>query len=329
MGIGHAPLPGSKSERAIKNTEMISVVVPVFNRQEKAERAVLSVLEQKGLGPNSLEVIVVDDGSTPPFTIRSNDDRVRVLRRCRNAGPAAARSAGIKAARGDFIAFLDSDDVWLPDKLARQLEFFDTLASEHDRSRLIISCGFYYPHRIFQRLEARIPREAHTLDVFAAGCWFSPGSTQFAHRSVYQRIGLPDESLRRLEDYEWTLRFARLGGSLRVCSCVGVIVAPSYASNPRHICESTDKIAEKFGPEGKESVAPDDYARVLAYLELEKGAVALQIGRPMAALWHFGWSFRFKPRMHAPLLPFWYRSNEVPKDVEKTYRKLLTPRAGK
>jgi len=308
---------------------MISVVVPVFNRQEKAERALRSALGQEGLGPNSFEVIVVDDGSTRPFAIGSNDDRVRVLRQRQNAGPAAARNAGIKAARGDFIAFLDSDDVWFPDKLAQQLELFNTLAAEHDPSRLIISCGFYYPHRVFQRLEARIPREAHTLDVFAAGCWFSPGSTQFAHRSVYERIGLPDESLRRLEDYEWTLRFARQGGSLRVCTCVGVIVAPSYATNPTHIFESTDRISEKFGPEGEEALARDDYARVLAYLELEKGAVALQMGRRMAALWHFGQSFRLKPRMHAPLLPFWHRSYEVPEEVEKAYRELLTPRAGK
>jgi len=102
---------------------MISVVIAVYNGEAYVADAIRSVLAQAGV---ELELIVVDDGSTdatPGITRGFSDPRLTVLRQ-ENRGVAAARNAGIARARGEFIAFLDADDVWLPTKLQRQMQLF-------------------------------------------------------------------------------------------------------------------------------------------------------------------------------------------------------------
>lgn len=98
----------------------ISVVIPCFNRERRIAAAIHSALGQE-LAP--LEVIVVDDGSADHSADVADDfgDPVRVLR-TPNRGPSAARNRGIEEAKGDWIAFLDSDDTWTPDKLTRQAD---------------------------------------------------------------------------------------------------------------------------------------------------------------------------------------------------------------
>jgi glycosyltransferase involved in cell wall biosynthesis len=102
----------------------VSVIIPVFNRAGLVTRAVSSALRQT---VSPLEDIVVDDGSTDgsaEVLSKLNDLRLRVLRHDVNRGAAAARNTGLRAARGDFVAYLDSDDEWLPEKLGLQLELF-------------------------------------------------------------------------------------------------------------------------------------------------------------------------------------------------------------
>ncbi len=102
----------------------VSVVIPTYNRAGLLGRAVRSVLAQSY---EDFEVIVVDDGSTDATAgVMANfeDPRVRCVRLARNTGAAAARNAGIRRARGKFLAFQDSDDEWLPSKLAKQMEAF-------------------------------------------------------------------------------------------------------------------------------------------------------------------------------------------------------------
>jgi glycosyltransferase involved in cell wall biosynthesis len=99
---------------------VISVVIPTHNRAHLVRRAVASALAQTFA---DLEVIVVDDGSTDgtgALLASLTDPRVRALRLPRRTGAARARNAGVAAARGEWIAFLDSDDEWTADKLARQ-----------------------------------------------------------------------------------------------------------------------------------------------------------------------------------------------------------------
>lgn len=105
-------------------TPRVTVLVPVFNRPDYVREALESVLPQEC--PGGFEVLVVDDGSTDetPEVVRSFGDPVRVIRQD-NAGPAVARNRGFREARGEYVALLDSDDVWLPGKLAAQVQLLD------------------------------------------------------------------------------------------------------------------------------------------------------------------------------------------------------------
>jgi glycosyltransferase involved in cell wall biosynthesis len=106
----------------LPETPLVSVIIPVFNRADLIGRAVESVRSQ---GVDDIEILVVDDGSTDDTAdvvrrLAAADARVRLLQQ-ENGGSGAARHTGLQASRGAFIAFLDSDDYWLPGFLERQL----------------------------------------------------------------------------------------------------------------------------------------------------------------------------------------------------------------
>lgn len=105
-------------------TPRVSVIVPVYNRPVYVRQALDSALAQSC--PGGFEVVVVDDGSTDetPEVLASFGEAIRVVRQ-RNGGAARARNAGFAAARGEYLALLDSDDIWLPGKLAAQVELLD------------------------------------------------------------------------------------------------------------------------------------------------------------------------------------------------------------
>lgn len=103
----------------MKEVPYFSIVIPLYNKQEYVKATLLSVIYQSF---REFEVIVIDDGSTDASTkiVESLDDsRIRLIRQD-NGGPSTARNRGIKEAKGKYIAFLDADDEWLPDKLEMQ-----------------------------------------------------------------------------------------------------------------------------------------------------------------------------------------------------------------
>jgi glycosyltransferase involved in cell wall biosynthesis len=102
----------------------VSVILPTYNREALLARAISSVLKQTFA---DFELIIVDDGSTDTtreFVAGINDTRLRYYRHEKSGGPSAARNTGLRSARGEFIAFLDSDDEWYPEKLEKQLAVF-------------------------------------------------------------------------------------------------------------------------------------------------------------------------------------------------------------
>ena len=105
-------------------TPLLSVVIPTWNRARLVREAIRSALQQRG---GEVEVIVVDDASTDATTEllkREFGSRIHLLRLEHRCGPGGARNAGARLAQGEFIAFLDSDDVWLPGKLDAELDVF-------------------------------------------------------------------------------------------------------------------------------------------------------------------------------------------------------------
>ncbi|MGV8841316.1 MAG: glycosyltransferase family 2 protein [Bauldia sp.] len=189
------------------NEPEVSVVIPVWDRHETLFGAIGSALAQEDV---SHEVIVVDDGSDPPLDLRDIvDTRLRLVRHERNRGPAAARNSGVAASRGRYLAFLDSDDLWAPRKLALQL----ALAREAG-DLTAIGCGWRYTRDGVERVVT--PPDAAGTEAFAAGAWHGAGTTMLLPVAAVTLVGPQDEDLLRLEDFDWYLRFAAAGGRLKV-----------------------------------------------------------------------------------------------------------------
>ncbi len=178
----------------------VSVIIPTHNRADLLPRALNSVLAQT-LPPG--EIILVDDGSTDRTgdLIRQQYPTVRYLRQaCR--GVSAARNLGIAAARGDWIALLDSDDAWLPGKLQAQ---HNALGAHH-------GCRLCHTEEIWIRNGRRVnPMRKHAKSggrIFRRClplCVISPSST-LIHRDLLDETGGFDETLPACEDYDLWLR---------------------------------------------------------------------------------------------------------------------------
>ena len=181
----------------------VSVIIPTYNRAEKVVRAISSVLNQTF---SDFEVIVIDDGSddgTEKAVARLKGP-IKYLVHSANLGVSAARNTGIKHSNAPFIAFLDSDDHWLPEKLNVQMKFFETNSQ-------MVACQ---TEEIWIRNGRRVnPRKIHLKpsgDIFAPSlklCLVSPSAVML-RRSVLDEVGLFDESLPACEDYDLWLRIA-------------------------------------------------------------------------------------------------------------------------
>lgn len=183
----------------------LTVIIPTYNRVKELSRALNSVMRQKlPKVLQSLQLIVVDDGSTDETSdlMARKFPQVEYLKQD-NSGVSAARNAGLKLANGEWIAFLDSDDEWLPDKLYRQFE-------------LLEQTGLLVCHT--QETWIRNGVKVNQMDKHQkAGGWIferclpicamSPSSIVI-HRSVFEAVGMFDESLPACEDYDLWLRIS-------------------------------------------------------------------------------------------------------------------------
>lgn len=178
----------------------VSVIIPTFNRGWSIRDAVDSVLAQTY---SDYELIVVDDGSTDRTAdiLRAYGDQLRLIRQA-NRGVSAARNCGIGRSAGQLIAFLDSDDLWLPEKLAVQTAFF-----EMNRSALICQTEELWIRngmRVNPRMRHRKP-SGRIFEPSLALCLVSP-SAVMVRRELFDQVGLFDEELPACEDYDLWLR---------------------------------------------------------------------------------------------------------------------------
>lgn len=278
----------------------LSVIIPVRDRTPSLRRAVASALAQT---PPPDEVLVVDDASTPPVTaaaIGLADPRIRVLRLDVNRGAAGARMAGVSAARGEIVAFLDSDDVFRPGKLAAQLPL---LAGASDL--VAVACGWEARDEATGQVIRRLPiPSADPLD-FAGGCWFSPGSTVLLPRRAFAICGPFDPDLRRLEDLDWFLRFALAGGVLRVAPVIGCTIAIGRRARPGPVFEAADRIERKFAESRDPGVTPALRRRLRAWLHVERAVALRNGGRPARMAAAMLRSLLLVPRRRLHLRRWW------------------------
>lgn len=177
---------------------LVSVVMPTYNRASLLRCALRSVFAQTY---GNLEIICVDDASsdsTEEVLKACGDPRLRYIRHETNRGGSAARNTGIRAATGDYIAFLDDDDEWLPAKIERQLKVLEAYDAVLCSSKVTSA----------RRDEAAGAR-AIVLDDFKASPYAVGGTGVLMAKAKVLRETLFDESLPRCQDWDLFIRIAR------------------------------------------------------------------------------------------------------------------------
>jgi glycosyltransferase involved in cell wall biosynthesis len=271
----------------------ISVVIPTHNRWSFLSSGSLpSALAQEGVDH---EVIVVDDGSSDATAIglgKLDHPRLRVIRHERSRGVATARNAGIAAARGDWVAFLDDDDLWSPHKLRRQLHVVQAARASFVYSDIV---GLDKERNVCYELSGPEPDD---LAVQLLSRYVIPGgaSNVVAETELVRRLGGFDEQLFITADWDMWLRLAQTAKGAR---CPGVLVATTAhpgnmpsGSLWRELVRDLDHFYEKHREAGL-SMDRAGFARFLA-LQRYRGGKRLD-----PALLLFWLSLRFRRPSHA------------------------------
>ena len=179
---------------------LVSCIVPVFNGERYLDEALDSILAQTH---RPLEIIVADDGSTDgTATVAAHyGERVTYLWQS-NAGPAAALNLGLQAAQGEFVTFLAADDLWHPEKVARQVTRL------HDRPELDLCVthlqNFWVPELADEAERFRGHRISQTLQGYTA-------ATLLARREVFEKVGMFNAAMQHTFSTDWFLRAADQG----------------------------------------------------------------------------------------------------------------------
>jgi glycosyltransferase involved in cell wall biosynthesis len=217
----------------------LSVVIPCYNAERYIAATIESVLAQ---GHAALEIIVVDDGSSDGSValVRAAFPQVRVEQQA-NAGVAAARNRGIALARGEWIAFVDADDIWLPGKLEAQF----ALMAATPGCRMSYTAWHVWPCQEALPDSATVEqlrREDGQPRWNGASGWIYPEllldcwvwtSTVLAQRALFDEVGVFDTSLRIGEDYDLWLRLSRVTPIVRVARPLAL-----YRIHPASITKS-------------------------------------------------------------------------------------------
>ncbi len=184
------------------NMPKVSVIIPTYNRAKNLIQSIDSVMNQTY---QDLEIIIVDDGSTDNTkeVLSKYDGKVRYFYQ-ENRGVSAARNIGIKESRGEFIAFLDSDDSWLGNKLEQQMKLF-----QYDPS---VSLQYSYARYLDKANNIEFIRPKNVSKSFKDFLYEDtvlPTSSVVLKKSVLEEVGMFDEGLPGIEDYDLWLRCSR------------------------------------------------------------------------------------------------------------------------
>lgn len=293
----HTADPGDQSPT-------VSVIIPTYNRARTLGDAMASVLSQSW---TDLELIVVDDGSredVEPVVRSFGDPRVRFVRRAKNGGAGAARNSGIEIARGRFIAFHDSDDLWLPGKLARQMEIMASLGPAYG-----VVTG---PKILYGRDEKFVFGEGKAAVAPDPATRLVVGTDALRHLLMDNRISLQNTLFRREcypspvwfdplvranEDWEFAVRVARRTDIYEDTQPVvlGFMSADSISRNKRRECTGIIRILKK----NKDVLGRYPYQHAL--LRMDLAHYMLKFGKRRRAMAFLASALRLYPGSAANL----------------------------
>jgi glycosyltransferase involved in cell wall biosynthesis len=302
-----------KADPAPRARPLVSVILPCFNTRDYIAEAIDSVLSQDY--PNK-ELIVVDDGSTDGTldVVRGYGDRIRLLQ-CERGGPAAARNAGIAAARGEYLAFNDSDDVWLPGRLTAQVA---DLEAHPDIAANYVDIiwwfrgedGDFHAPELAQASRDEYGQPLVQIDQDQSGWLYHrllfdsvmSTITVLLRKSLIDQIGPFDETLKRGEDYDMWLRASRVTqihklaypGALYRRHGMGSMTTFSDRNYELQVLERAIERWGNVGPDGSRA-DPSRLRRRLARSSFAFARYHLRRGDPRTAVQSFYQSLRRRP----------------------------------
>lgn len=186
---------------------LVSVIIPSYNQADFIDEAIGSVLNQQYA---NLEIIVVDDGSTDntKCLLEKYQSKITYIFQ-ENKGPSSARNRGLICAKGEYIAFLDADDLWTSQKLNLQIQ-----AIREDNAIGIVGCGFYVIDKTGKIVKTWVPKKYRDEDSFLSDLRirniFGNPSVALMRRECLEKVGVFKEHLRFGEDWDMWLRVAKL-----------------------------------------------------------------------------------------------------------------------
>jgi len=187
------------------NKSLISCIIPVFNGERYLKEALDSILAQTY---RPLEIIVADDGSTDgtATVVSGYGDQIRYMFQA-NAGPSAARNLGLSAVEGEFVAFLDADDLWRKEKLALQMVRFE-IRPELDLCVTMVQ-NFWVSELHQEEEQFRKHRIMQPVPGYSS-------VTLLARRMLFEKVGEFNDSLRHADDTDWFLRAVEQGVAMEL-----------------------------------------------------------------------------------------------------------------
>lgn len=214
-------------------TPLFSVIIPLYNRRETIGKAIESVLAQS---EQDFELIIIDDGSTdnPQSVVKTfKDERIRFIQQ-KNAGSSTARNHGIKAANGQYIAFLDSDDIFLPHHLAQAIPTLTQSKKTCTYTQVIVDRG--NDIRFLKPSQGLKPEE-HISTYLMCNRGFVPTITLIVPSDLAKKV-LYNEALNFGDDYDFAIRLYAAGATLIMLPQPSAIWYDHYI--PTRLSQHTD-----------------------------------------------------------------------------------------
>lgn len=272
------------------NEPFFSVIIPTYNRALKCVRAVESVLAQTF---NDYDIWVIDDGSTDPtaLSLQPYMDKIHYIRQ-KNSGVAEARNTGIRSSKGRNLAFLDSDDVWYPNKL-------EAIADEirnHSEAGLFYSGAHFCDEQgnILWEVKARYPKNYY-LALLKAD--FIVASSIVVTRQCLDQIGLFDGRVNSCEDWDLLIRIARrypIQPSSKILVKYERSGSEKITSQHLNWIAIQQKVLE-YAFQNDPELSPNIIKSSLASLAYVRGRIFLDHDEPEEALRSFNYAFTQDP----------------------------------
>ncbi len=297
-------------------SSLVSVVIPSYNRPQAVRNAIGTVFSQT---LNDIELIVVDDHSTPPLAEALKDitdKRLTIIRHEINKGVSEARNTGIKNAHGAWVAFLDDDDAWAPEKLERQLAF---ATGKENGADACVADIFEPPSGIHYKFSKIVRQKgvARTL-IHWEGL---PPSTWLVRRSVFEDVGLFDSSLVRAEDWDWLLRFYIKGHALTVLPEECVTYAGNHGSAYDTDTSFIERVVEKNRTNLRRAagMGAASFLEIFLYQKTARAAIRTQNAPRVVLYFARAALYWLRALVFSPMdaLKYFYETLEKNKDIPR------------